>query len=473
MKKALMLAFIMLISATAFAFDLTYTDTTIRVPVSGSHEAVVSIASSFADSFVISPLDTKTWVTYDKNIVKVDANKEENFTVIISPTSSVQQGLHQISLNVQSQATKESKKVDLYAYVFKGEGTEIEKFFVSGNLEPDGNVNMKFSVRNIGDVKLQNIDVALTVSSPSERIYEASEVISLDPGDARTIERSFRLKENAAYGDYNVNIKITQIEKLLDETNDKFVIARKAIIRDQTDIKANLLKRTKTIVVKNVGNAPSDEITFTDEITSFDSNFFSGTAPSETQGSLYLWHVPPLQPAETYTIKYSLDYSPMFYFLLVISAFGWVYYTKLRIVRISKYILQKKHIREGEEFTVGVEVKNYSGSAVAELEVFDFVPAVFDYKDTEGPKPTRNKKESGIELKWEISNLAANEERILTYKVIPVVEITGMIRLPIASVVYASRNKEVENKSNIAFVGVEQEKEPVEHHLKKFFKKKE
>lgn len=475
MKKVLF--FLLLLSSAVFAFTVEYTQDTIWVPVDGTRETDVTITSASADSFVITPLDTKTWVTYDQNIVQANANEPKKFTVLMSPTSSVPLGLHQVSLNVESQSTKESKNVNLFVQVFKSEGAEIENFLVTGDLVPSGVVNVKFSVKNIGEVKLQNLEVSLAVASPSGKIYESKEVVSLEPQGLITIERTFALKEAADFGDYKVNIKVVQLDKILDELNEKFVVAKKAIVKDETETEINLLKKSTTITFRNVGNAPSDEIVFTERITSFDTNFFLGDAPDDVQSDLYLWRVPAIAPGGSYRIQYSLDYTPLFYLLVILSAFAWIYLTKIRTVRVSKYIMQKKHIREGEEFTVGVEVKNYSGKAVNELEIFDFVPPIFELKDTHGPKPEKKKSEAGIELKWKINNLQSNEDRVLTYKIIPVLELSGMIKLPQASVAFVSGKKEIENQSNAAYIGIDTEKPAlhhhIQHHLHRFFKRKD
>ncbi|MBI2578909.1 MAG: hypothetical protein HYW26_04320 [Candidatus Aenigmarchaeota archaeon] len=466
MKRLLALFVMLLFAGAAFAYTLEYTQDTIRVPVSGMRQTHVKISSDSDDSFLVSPADAKTWVTTDKTIVSVGRGGSENFTVFFSPSSSVPQGLHKISFDVESRGTKERKRADLYAFVYKSEGIETEGVFLTGDLIPSGTVSVRFSLRNIGDVKVQNINVKTSAYSPEGKIYESSDVLNLEPEDVKTLEKSFQLKENAPPGDYSISIKVTQLEAVLSDTTEKFVVARKAVLKDMTTTNINLLKKEKVFLFKNVGNDVSEPLLLTEKITKFDSNFFKGDPPERTEGDTYVWTLPPVAPGGLASIKYSLDYSPLFYTLIVIFGLLWLYLTRFRTLRVSKYILQKKHIREGEEFTVGVEVKNYSGKSVDSAEVYDFVPTIFQMKDTEGPKPLRKKSESGIELKWAVSNLRPNEERVLTYKIIPVVELSGTINLPQASVVFAANNKETENFSNTPAVGLEMQGEEKQLHQK-------
>lgn len=466
MKKLLALFVMLLFAGAAFAYTLEYTQDTIRVPVSGMRQTDVRISSDSDDSFILSPADAKTWVTTDKTIVPVSKGKSSNFTVFISPTLNVPGGLHKISFDVESRSTKERKRADLYAFVYKSEGIETEGVFLAGDLIPSGTVSVRFSLRNIGDVKVQNINVKTTAYSPEGKIYEVSDTMNLDPQDTKTLEKSFSLKENAPPGEYSINIKVTQLETVLGDTTEKFVVAKKAVLKDLTTTKINLLKKEKVFLFKNVGNDVSEPLLLAEKITKFDSNFFKGDSPERTEGDTYVWTLPSVAPGGLASIKYSLDYSPLFYTLIVIFGLLWLYLTRFRTLKVSKYILQKKHIREGEEFTVGVEVKNYSGSSIESAEVYDFVPTIFQMKDTEGPKPVRKKSESGIELKWTVSNLKHNEERVLTYKIIPVVELSGTINLPQASVVFSLKNKEIENFSNTPAVGLEIHDEEKHLHQK-------
>ena len=143
--------------------------------------------------------------------------------------------------------------------------------------------------------------------------------------------------------------------------------------------------------------------------------------------------------------------------MVVIGFAVWIFFYKVRIIRIKKFILEKKFIEEGEEFTVGIEIANSTGRKIENVTVKDFVPSVFNIKEGEGLKPVRKKTAAGAELTWKLKDVHKNEVRILSYKILPVFGVHGTIRLPQASVSFMGRKKTVEIKSAFANIGVETE----------------
>ena len=163
-----------------------------------------------------------------------------------------------------------------------------------------------------------------------------------------------------------------------------------------------------------------------------------------------------------------MDYSPLFLFIVVVLIAVWLFFFKIRTLKIKKFMLEKKFIEEGEEFTVGIELSNASGRKVDDLTVRDFVPSVFEFKEGEGPKPVRKKTAAGTELTWKVKDLHKNEERILSYKILPVFGVHGTVRLPQASASFTSGKKETEIKSLYTTLGIETEN----YGERGFFRKK-
>jgi hypothetical protein len=56
-------------------------------------------------------------------------------------------------------------------------------------------------------------------------------------------------------------------------------------------------------------------------------------------------------------------------------------------------------------------------------------------------KPVIRKAGTGTELTWKIKTLNPREERVLTYRIKPVVDIVGTMRLPKASMNYLDRKQ--------------------------------
>ena len=78
---------------------------------------------------------------------------------------------------------------------------------------------------------------------------------------------------------------------------------------------------------------------------------------------------------------------------------------------------------------------------MSNLVVRDFVPAIATVVkkfDTLAPKIKR--KAMGTELTWRIKQLKPKEERILTYRIKPVIEFIGKLKLPKAYLIYKTKS---------------------------------
>jgi len=104
--------------------------------------------------------------------------------------------------------------------------------------------------------------------------------------------------------------------------------------------------------------------------------------------------------------------------------------------------MQKKLISEGSEFTVGVEVKNSTGREINNLVVKDFIPTVFTAKDAQGIRADKRKTDFGTTLTWRISSIRNGEERLFSYKIVPVLGVGGQMSIPSASVTYERNGKQ-------------------------------
>jgi len=76
--------------------------------------------------------------------------------------------------------------------------------------------------------------------------------------------------------------------------------------------------------------------------------------------------------------------------------------------------------------------------------VRDFLPSfatVIDRFDT--IKPMVRKVTNGTEMVWKIESLGSMDERVLSYRVKPTMEILGEIKLPRASINYTDNKKQI------------------------------
>jgi hypothetical protein len=85
---------------------------------------------------------------------------------------------------------------------------------------------------------------------------------------------------------------------------------------------------------------------------------------------------------------------------------------------------------------------NNSSNELKDVIVKDLVPPIATVSEKfETLKPVKRKIKTGIELNWRISSLKPGEEVILSYRIVPIVDIVGSLRLPQATVSFVSKGE--------------------------------
>ncbi len=451
---AMFCAFLILLLATpSFAFIVTVPEETVVVPIGTSKQIDIKVQSSKADDIAFTVLDSKPWITQSVSQLKVGEDQTKILSIFVTPSPDVAAGIYKISLLAESLITEETQKKLIFVNVNKIEIVNIEKLEVAGNFTPTGQVNIVAVLKNYKPRTVQDIKVTTSINSPSIRLIEFEQVIdSIDAGQTKNVTYSFTLPKQSEPGLYSVVMRAMSEGETSDKTRT-FSVLRQAYFVKETEQNPLVFGFSRALTVTNIGNTEEDAVV-TDQLTPFEAAFYSGEKPSSTRGGEFTWLLKNVRPGESKTLYYKVDYSSLFLFIVVVVIAGWLFFFKVRIIRVKKYILEKKFIEEGEEFTVGVEVKNSTGKKIEHATVTDFVPSVFNIKEVEGPKPIKKKTVAGTELVWHVKDIHKNEERILSYKILPVFGIHGTIRLPQASVLFVRGKKDMLIKSGYAHIGI-------------------
>ncbi len=470
MKKLLLpVVLVLLFAATSHAFSFGAPDKTINVPTQGARDVILTFSSDASETVAINLIDAKTWTSINQNLVRLEPDNKTEVVLTISPFADTTLGLYRVTLIAESLTTKQKIRKDLFISVYKGEVVDIEKIVVAGDTKPTGNVNVTVMVKNYKTVTSNEVVVNAAVSSPAKKIFEFTEVIdNLDPDEKVSRTRTFSLGKYAESGTYKVVATLIAGNESREVTQTFNVAAKPVIV--MTEEKTPLLFGfSKKITVTNDGNEIALTVTVANPISGIESVFYSGTEPGTMQSGTYAWLLTNIAPGQTNVIEYRIDYTALFMFIVALIIVFWILFFKLRTVRIKKYIMQKKELEEGEEFTVGIEVKNASGKPAEEITVRDFVPPVFEFRSAQAPEPTKKKTAAGVELTWKLKNVHHREERLVSYKIVPLFGVHGQIRLPRAGATFKWNKREMTNRSTFAVIGIatEPEKQPKEKKGKK------
>ncbi len=450
-----LLSALVVFTVPAMAFIVDVPDETIFVPIGTSRQVDFKIHSSKTEDISFTVLDAKPWLTQSAPQVRVVQDQPATVGLYITPFDSTQPSVYRFTLLFESSTGEEQKKF-VFVSVEKFDLVEVEKVGVDGNFKPNGQVNVVAFLKNYKSNTVQDIKVTSSISSPSSKLIEFDQFVDdMGPGETRNVSYSFTLPRQSESGSYAANVKITA-DGVTREKTRTFLVIKEAQFTKETSQRPSIFGFTRLTTVINIGNADDDAVV-TETLSPIDSAFYSGPTPNLMKSSEFTWILSNVRPGESRTLEYKIDYSPLFLFIVVIIIATWVFLFKVRTVRIRKFMLEKKFIEEGEQFTVGVEIKNATGKKLDTAEVKDFVPSIFNIKEGEGPKPTKKKTVAGTELVWKLKDLHNNEERILSYKILPVFGVHGTLRLPQASVRFERGRKPVEIKSFYTTIGIETE----------------
>ncbi|MEA3229979.1 MAG: hypothetical protein U9P44_03615, partial [archaeon] len=118
----------------------------------------------------------------------------------------------------------------------------------------------------------------------------------------------------------------------------------------------------------------------------------------------------------------------------------WIAYLAVLVLAVSLFYVfraferprvKKIHVKKGNVHSIHIHVKNNSIRPIENVIITDYVPSVLHVLSNFTVKPTTMKKHhDSLELIWKIGKLKSKEERVLTYKVKPVVEVDGGITMP-------------------------------------------
>jgi len=440
-------------------FTLSTDKDSVSVLIGSTKEIDLNISSTTNDvlSININPIISpsgKAWITLSDSAMSLNAGESKIVKAYLNPAEDVLQTSYSLRFTVQSSLTGQKDYKDIYLTVSKGDIIGIIEINATGSTEPTGTLSTTFLVKNVGAVPISSIKVYYDVISPEEEIASAIyDIDSMQPGDSRLFAKTIYIEPGAVAGRYKIVIKTATPTQTMDSLTKYFDVPSKAVIDYKNESFTTLIGPGKRIIITNNGNKISDAIEVRENLGLL-SMFYQGQVPTSKEGDVYIFSVGQLRPGESAIITYEINYLLVAVVIIVVVMLAWFILYKFKTVQIRKYIIQKKEIEEGVEFTVGIDVHNNTGRSVSDVIVRDFVPGAFKAKPGTGLKPKVKKTLAGVELTWHLSELKNREERLLNYKIEPIFGVSGQIRLPSAVVRFKLGRILMQNKSFVTYLGI-------------------
>jgi hypothetical protein len=327
---------------------------------------------------------------------------------------------------------------------------KFDKDFVN----PGETVTITVSVENPADANSLPVTLVTSVKSVDGSVLQTF-TDSIDTLQGRsTAERS----HSYTFGNFSQAGFYTFEVALKDNTgttvSDDFFRFRVGSVKNDTsqtkDISYGLLLQTIEIKVKNNGNEPVSNVYVHETIPSYLQIFFYPidkpiSLPAVSGNNLiYSWLIPTILPGEVKIVSYQIAIWNAVLVIVGIILFALIAFRYVFTIRIVKNYKKFATVAGPKEIQVQLEVRNRTRHIHKDVIVRDFVPSTAHVIEQFATlKPTVRKALGGTELLWKFETLRPREERIITYRIKPAMEIIGEILLPKASIRYVDRSRQL------------------------------
>lgn len=336
--------------------------------------------------------------------------------------------------------------------IFKDSATiEIVELKDAISIEPQ---NIEFlsdgatiMVNNLENTNLNNLKLRF-----KSIFFDSTKEISLKPYEKKTIGLEItnpKMAEVVA-GKYVVT---TEIELEGVQTKSDSVVSY--LEKSGTSVSSEtsgLLIRTTEITKKNEGNTKvTDRIEVKKNILTRLFTSFSATPLSTERNGLivnYVWER-DLKPAESWTVRYTTNYTfPVLFVLLIAFAAFMVYIYSRTTVVLQKRVTFVK--TKGGEFAVKVKLHIKARKPVESIEISDRIPGATKLYEKDENKGYRIE-QATRRIIWDIDRLNAGEERVFSYIIYSTISIVGKFELPSAVARFTKDGKTQHVYSNRTF----------------------
>jgi len=244
----------------------------------------------------------------------------------------------------------------------------------------------------------------------------------------------FEIKNTYDYGTYNVQVFMyDNFGMPIHSKMTTFVIKKYSDFEKDKKIQRSFLETSFIINITNKGNYP-ESFVISETMPKIAKYFFypeiEPIKEDEKENRIiYTWIVNDVKPDQSVIIKYHLRFGNAAFatFLLLLL-------TSFILSLLHKPTLLKKYseianLEKGNLVTL--HIKNNSIREIHNIVVKDNIPSIFAVvKEFETLKPEIKVTPIGTSLVWKIDKLKPKEDRVLTYRIKPVMSVEGKVKLP-------------------------------------------
>lgn len=440
-------------------------DITINTTETRSVDVIITNNQEVEDMFSVSVWPPTPWggvsPNLEKSRAKIAAGSNHTIKLYLTVSSNAEEIISTFLVTAKSIAfenvitsTSINVRVRRKSSVYISD-LGLDKYV----LEPEGCIIITTSITNMGfspgSYKLQT-----TIKKGTSIIQRFDDdIIELEGKSMEPVSNSYCFGKYSEAGTYSVEAVLrTNLNELMDSWKTSIRLNEVSDLVLKKSVIYTPFLQIKTIKIKNEGNVIESDFIVTETVSEFISKFFypidAPTSVTEVEDKVvYNWVLESLVPGAETQIKYEIRFislwiSGISLVLVVFFAFSYVYRP-----RISKTVRFLGPLKRGKEMVVMIEVKNSTIHEMKNIIIRDSVsPIVSLIEKFDTMAPAVKRSEAGITLTWKMKSLKPLEERVLTYRIKPKVDIIGSMRLPRATMEYVNNKKE---KKTIASKSIE------------------
>jgi len=376
------------------------------------------------------------WTTTDIPWVNLNAGETIDITLNIEPPRDAEPGTQVLSFSVLSLNSDVTESQEIYLDIVRGSDVfiydiELEK----QTFKPGETIVMKPIVTNLNKNNPLEVSVITEILKNDLIVQKFGESVTIEPKSTKKLTYVFEVKNINEPGDYEIKVVAKNaLNKILDERKITFKIETIHKIDEQKETKNSILYVDVAIIITNNGNLVEKNLEVVESMPAIYKNFLYPEIEPVSQDEkenrvIYTWLIDELKSGQTIFIKYQLRFTNVVITAcILIIAVVWIVWLFFKPIIKKNYI---GFLAEKQEITISLSLKNKGRKTLNNLIVKDIVPPLASVvKKFETLEPKVVRKSNGTELTWKIKQLRPKEERILTYKIKPIIEISGGLKLP-------------------------------------------
>ena len=436
------LCFLNIVNAQNISIIVPGKPPTIYASQSNEVNVMIKNGQDIKDTFYFSIWPTK-WVTLERYWASFEPGEIKTLTIDIIPPKDAEEGTEIYTLTVKSLSSNLSSSQEIYVNIKRTTDIFLSEIKLNKqSLKLNEILVIQPVITNVGK-ETKEILLSTQVLKDNSIVKEYEDSFSIGPESVKTFSYNFPIERVYTPGDYVITVFLKDsLNRLIEKKSISFTIQPTHKIEKERESKNFIFYTIVNIRVTNKGNVKETNLNISESLPLFSKNFFLPDIEPMFQEEknnriVYKWLI-ELEPGETKVISYRLRFTNVIMvsciLIVIIVWVGWLFYQP-KLLKGYKGIISGK-----EEITISLYIKNRRKKSLNNIIVKDFVPAIATVVkkfDTLAPKIRR--KAMGTELLWKIKQLKPKEERILTYRIKPVVEVVGELRLPKATLTYETK----------------------------------